>query len=196
MVLDGDLGENLRRRRLRVRDIDRPISSMIENAGVHELVLRIVTGTSGVFIDQLLVGKRGLRIVVTPAQPSVAGQPIEVPPVLFDVLAVVPLRTGETKHAFLEDRVDAVPERQSQAQLVATVRQACHAILIPPVGPGPCMIMRKETPGITAVAVVLPHSAPGPLRQVRTPLVPRIGFGEVVCPSSRLSKPVVLSGGT
>ena len=111
IVPDGDLGENLGRRRRRVRDIDRPVSSMIENTGVNEFVLGFVTKTSGVLIDQLLVGEWRLRVVITPAQPSVAGQPIEIPPVLFDVLAMVPLRTGETEHALLEDRVDAVPER-------------------------------------------------------------------------------------
>jgi hypothetical protein len=57
------------------------------------------------------------------------------------------------------------------------------------------MIMRKETPGITVVAVVLPYGAPGPLGEIRAPLVPNIGLEQIVLrPSSGLSEPGMLGG--
>ena len=52
------------------------------------------------------------------------------------------------------------------------------------------MIMWKETPGITAIAVVLAYGAPGALRQIRAPLVPGVCFEEsVLGPPSGLSEP-------
>ena len=57
------------------------------------------------------------------------------------------------------------------------------------------MIMRKETPGITAVAVVLPYGAPGTLGEIRAPLVPEVRFSKTIFqPSSGLSEPGMLGG--
>src|SRR5436853_553940 len=38
---------------------------------------------------------------------------VEVPPVLLGVLAVIALAPGESVNAFLQDRIDAVPQRES-----------------------------------------------------------------------------------
>src|SRR5512132_2696220 len=92
MVLDRDLRKHLGRRGFRVRDVDRPIPPVIKNAGVDELKLRLVPGTSAVLIDQPLIRKRLLRIVISPAQPGMARQTIEIPPILLHVLAMISLR--------------------------------------------------------------------------------------------------------
>ena len=42
------------------------------------------------------------------------------------------------------------------------------------------MIVREEAPRVTVVAVVLPNRAPGPLRQVGTPLIPGIRGEKVI----------------
>ncbi len=118
-----------------------------------------------------------------------AGQRIQVPPVVLDVLAVVALRTGQPEHPLLQDRVDPVPQRQPQAQVMVNVGQPRHAVLVPPVRPGPGMIMRKILPRVTVVAVVLPNRAPGPLRQVRPPLVPGIRLEQVVLRRARWPRP-------
>jgi hypothetical protein len=47
------------------------------------------------------------------------------------------------------------------------------------------MIMRKEAPGITVVAVVLAYRAPRALGEIRSPLIPRIRLGEIVLRASR-----------
>src|SRR6185295_16744088 len=180
MVLDRDLGEDLGGRGLGVRDVDRPVASMIEYAGVHELELRFVARTSAVLIDQPLIGKRLLWVVIPPAQPSVAGQSVEAPPVLLDILTVVSLRTGQAEHALLQDRIDTVPQGQGKAEFVVDVRQTCHAVFVPPVRARSRMIMWKVIPSITVVAVVLTNGAPSPLGQIRPPLVPRVRFGEAV----------------
>jgi hypothetical protein len=82
---------------------------LIEYTGIHELELSLVARAPSILIDQPLIGKWFLRIVIAPAQPGVTGQAIEVPPVLLDVLAMISLRPGEPEHPLLQDRVDAVP---------------------------------------------------------------------------------------
>jgi len=39
---------------------------------------------------------------------------VQVEIILFDVLAVIPLRASEPEDAFLEDRILAVPKRQGK----------------------------------------------------------------------------------
>src|SRR5215216_1208043 len=168
---------------------------MIKNTGVHELELGFVAGTSAVLIDQPLIRKRLLRIVISPAQPGMARQPIEIPPVLLDVLAMVSLRPGKAEHALLQDRVHAVPQSQRETQIVMNIRQTGHTVFIPAVGPGARMIMRKEAPGITIVAVVLAYGAPGTFGEIGPPLIPGIGLQEIVLrPSSGLSESGMLGG--
>jgi hypothetical protein len=168
---------------------------MIKNTGVHELELRFVPGTPAVLIDQPLIRKRLLRIVIRPPQPGMARQPIQIPPVLLHILAMISLRTGKAEHALFQDRINAIPQRQRETEIMMNIRQAGHAVFVPSVGPRPRMIMRKETPSITAVAVVLPHGAPGPLGEIRAPLVPGIGLRQIVLrASSGLSEPAMLGG--
>jgi hypothetical protein len=59
------------------------------------------------------------------------------------------------------------------------------------------MIMWKEVPGITAVAVILAHGAPCAFRQIRAPFVPGIPIGEtVLSPPGGLSESRMFGGGT
>src|SRR4029450_9636053 len=195
MVLDRDLRKHLGSRGFRVRDVDRPIPPMIKNAGVHELKLRLVAGTSAVLINQPLIRKRLLRIVISPAQPGMTRQPIQIPPILLHILAMISLRPGQAEHALLQDRINTVPPRQRKTQIMMNIRQPGHTIFIPSVRPRPRMIMRKEAPGIAIVAVVLAYGAPGALREVWAPLIPRIGLRQIVLrASSGLSEPAMLGG--
>ena len=158
---------------------------MIKDAGIHQLELGFIARTTTVLIDQPLIRERLLRVVIPPAQPSVAGQPVEIPPIFLDVLAVVPLRTSEAEHALFQDRVDTVPEGQGQTEIMVNVRQTGHAVFIPSVGAGSRMIMWEEAPGIPVVAVILAYRAPGALREIGTPLIPRVRFGEAILRPSR-----------
>ena len=91
-VLHGDAREDLGRRGLGVGDLHGPEPVVVEHAGVEQLVLEVLPAAARVLLDQVLVRERGLRVVVAPAQQGVAGQPVEIPPVLLDVLTVVALR--------------------------------------------------------------------------------------------------------
>jgi hypothetical protein len=197
MVLDRDLGKDLSGRCFRIGHIDGPVTSMIKYAGIHQLELGVVPRTPPVLIDQPLIGKRLLRVVISPTRPGVAGHPVEIPPILLDVLAVVSLRSGEAEHALFQDRVNTVPKSQGQTKIMVNVRKTGHAVFVPSVGSGSRVIMWKEAPGVAVVAVVLPYGAPGALREIWAPLIPRVRFGEAVLRASRgLSESRMLGSGT
>ena len=146
-------------------------------------------------VHELVVGERGLRIVITPLEQRVARQPLQVPPVLLDILAVVSLRAGEPEHPLLENRVVAVPERECEAELVANIRDPGHPVLVPPVGPRAGVIVRERVPGVATLRVVLANGAPGAFAQIRAPLVPGIRFEEIVFGTAgRLGEAQVLGG--
>ena len=122
---------------------------------------------------ELVVREGALRVVVAPAQPGVAGQRVEVPPVLLDVLPVIPLRPGQAEHPLLEDGVDAVPEGEGEAQPLVAVADPAHAVLVPAVGAGAGLVVRQVVPGVAVGGVVLADRAPRALREVGSPAMPR-----------------------
>jgi len=67
--------------------------------------------------------------------------------VLLDVLAVVPLAVGEPEEPFLEDGIPAVPERNSETELLPVVGDAGEAVLAPAVGARPRVVVREVRPG-------------------------------------------------
>ena len=95
-------------------------------------------------VDELLVRERRLRVVIAPAKQRVTRKPLEVPPVLLGVLAVVSLGPRQAEHSLLEDRVAAVPEREREAELVADVGDAGHPVLVPAVGARPRVVVGNE----------------------------------------------------
>ena len=194
VVLDDDPHQHLGGRRLGVGDVDRPVPVVVEDAGVEQLELGVLQPPA--VPGQGSVGELGLRVVVAPVQQGVARQPLEVPPVLLGVLAVVALRAGQAEHPLLEDRVRAVPQGQPEAELVADVRDGGHPVLVPPVRTRPRVVVGERPPGVPVGGVVLPHGAPGALAEVRPPLVPgvrgeHVGLGA----AGRLGQPRVLRGG-
>src|SRR4029077_7152638 len=167
---------------------------VVERAGIQQLVLRLVPAPGGIGIDQVLVRARALRIVVAPPVPGVAGQRVQVPPVLFDVLAVVALRAGQPERALLQDRVPPVPQRQAKAQPLLDIAEPGQAVLTPPIGPGPRLIMRQVIPGVAIGTVVLPHRAPLPLADIRPPPVPlRTGLPQPVLQPPEPGYPIPFS---
>src|SRR6202023_3534363 len=108
----------------------------------------------GVGGDQVLVGKGALRVVVSPAVPSVARYRVEIPPVLLYVLAVVTLRPGQPERPLLEDGGAPVPQREPPGKPLLDIAEAGQAVFSPPVRPGPGMIVREVVPGIPVRAVV------------------------------------------
>ena len=168
----ADRHEQVERRGLGVVDVDHPVAVAVEHPGVQQLELRVEPPAAGVLLDQPLVGERGARVVVAPPVPGVAGHRVEEPPVLLGVLAVVALVAGQAEDALLEDRVAAVPQGEPDAQPLLDVAEARQPVLAPPVGAGAGVVVRQVGPGLAVGAVVLPHRAPLPFREVGPPQVP------------------------
>ena len=145
-VAGPDPHQQVVRAGLGVVDADLPVPVVVEDAGVDELVLRVVTSARRVRGREVVVGELGLRVVVTPAHPRVGGRAVEVPPVVLDVFTVVALGSGQAEGTLLENRVAAVPQRQPQAQPLPVVAHAGQPVLVPPVRAGagmPCGQARR-----------------------------------------------------
>ncbi len=106
---------------------------------------------------------------------------VEVPPVLFDVFAVVALGAGETEHALLENRVLPVPERKAETPGLACVGEGGHPVFVPAEGATSRVVVRKEGPGVTVGAVVFADRSPGSFGDVRSPVPPALGAVVGLC---------------
>ena len=188
-VGDLDRHQQVIRAGLGVMHLGDPVPVLVERAGIEQLILGLVPAPAGVGVDQVLVGVRALRVVVAPPVPSVAGNGVQVPPVLLDVLAVVALRAGQPERALLQDRVPPVPQRQPQAQPLLDVAEPGQAVLTPPVRPGPGMIMRQVIPRVTIGTVILPDRPPLPLAHVRPPPIPVAALCAARPPAARTQPP-------
>ena len=91
-VGDAHLHEQVVRVVLGMRHLDHPVAVVVERPGVEQLVLGPALVTATVLGHQVAVGELGLRVVVAPPQPGMAGKGVDEPPVVLDVLAVVALR--------------------------------------------------------------------------------------------------------
>ncbi len=176
-VLDGDLHQQIPWGRLGVVDGDHPVPAVVKDPGVHQLVLRLEPPPPGVLGHQVGIGKFTLRVVVTPAVPRMRRSSVEVPPILLDVFPVIALRTGQTEHPLLEDRIHAVPQGQRQAPVLRFVAEPGHAVLVPAVHPGTGVVVREERPGVAVGAVVLADRSPRAFGDVRPPVPPGGGAG-------------------
>jgi hypothetical protein len=119
--------------RLGVLDFDYPVAAFVEDPGIDQLIFGLQAVALGVGQDQFLIRERCLGVVVAPLVPTVAGHTVQVPPVLFDVLAMVALVAGEPEHALFQDGVPSVPQRQRQAEPLFHVAEACHTVFAPAV---------------------------------------------------------------
>jgi len=181
-VLHGDLHQQIPRAGLGIIDGDHPVPVIVECIRVDQLVFGFQLAPARVLGDQVGVGEFPLRVVVSPGVPRMGRGAVQVPPVFLDVLSVVALWPGQPEHPLLQNRIDAIPHTERQAPVLRLVAEPGHAVFVPPVHPGPGMLVRKERPCVTVGAVVLAHGAPRPFGQVRSPVPPfrcsSAGFGQ------------------
>src|SRR2546423_435258 len=147
---------------------------LAQNAGVPELRLRRVFRPTFICGDQLLVGKRCLRIAVEHPHVAVARRAIRVEINFFHVLAVVPLRTRHAEKPLLQKRIAPVPERERQTESLFEIADAANSIFAPAKRAGARLLVRKIIPGVPIGAVILAHGSPGPLGEVWPPKMPAL----------------------
>src|SRR5438105_2590157 len=157
---------------LRVFDLDVEVPIAVEHAGVHELVLGRLPAAPAVFVDEIRVRKRRLRILVEELHVRVGRRAVDVEVVLLHVLAVIAFAAGQTEQALLQNRIAPVPERQREADSLMAVADAGQPGFVPPVRARSRVIVREVVPRRPARAVVLADAAPGAVAEVRSPTLP------------------------
>src|ERR1700694_5180637 len=91
-------------------DDDVEVAAIVEDAGVDQLELRIVTAAAPVLFDQPPVRKLPLRILVKHPLVRVTGKGIEIEVALFDVFSMIALTGYDAEVALLQDRLPRAPE--------------------------------------------------------------------------------------
>src|SRR6185369_9274204 len=86
--------------------------------------------------------------------------------------AVIPFAVGQPEQALLEDWIFAIPQRESEAEVLSIVGDAGQPVLAPTIGAGARLIMGEEIPRIAVFAIIFADRSPLALRQIRTPLLP------------------------
>ena len=113
-VDDRDRDQHVVGRRFRVLDEHVEVTILGENARVGQLKLGLLSRTPPVLLEQRLVGKPSLGILVQRLHIRMGGRRIEMVVALLNVLAVVALEVGQSEEPLLEDRIAAVPKGRSR----------------------------------------------------------------------------------
>lgn len=92
-----------------VHDLDIKEAVVVEDPAVEELILLVVSAPPGVLLDQVGVGKGTLRVEIPGPKECRRRDGVFVEVELFDVLAVIALRVGQTEESLFEDRIALVP---------------------------------------------------------------------------------------
>ena len=125
-----------------------------------------------VVFDQIIVGKRRLRILVQVLHVGVGRRIVEVEVIFFDILAMVAFAVCQAKEALFEDRIEPFHRARAKQSLLFVVRNSGQSVFAPTIGARASLIVGKVVPGIAVIAVVFAHRAPLPLTQVRAPFLP------------------------
>jgi hypothetical protein len=134
-----------------------------------------------IFVEQLLVGKSGLRIFVEHPRIGAGGSSVEIIVKLFDVFAVVALRIGQAEEALFENGVLAIPQRDAEAEVFFLIAKTGEAVFSPTIGATASVFVRKVIPRRAVGAVVFADRAPLALAQVSAPATPEFDLaGSVV----------------
>ena len=109
-ITHADLDQDVLRRLLGILHKHVEVAIVIEDARVEQLVFHVAAVAPFIRLDQIVIRKRGLRILVQILHVRMGRRAVEVEVILFDVLAVVAFAVGQPEEAFLEYRVFAVPQ--------------------------------------------------------------------------------------
>src|SRR5437016_2748553 len=168
----GDANQDVFHVRFGIFDKDIEIAVAGKNSRVEQFKFRLAAAAPRVFLNQLLVGKSGLRILVQHAHVAVRGSRIEIEIALLHILAVIALIPGQAKQAFLEDGIAPVPERERETHHLMAVADSADAVFAPAIRARARMVVRDMFPRGAVPAVIFANRAPLALGKVRSPALP------------------------
>src|SRR5271165_875863 len=108
-ICDGNSNMNIVGRLFCVLRNDIEISILREHPGIDKLVLRKFETAPGIFLDELIVGKRYLGVFVKRLEVRMGRRRVEVVITLFAIFAVIAFRAGESEETFLQYGILSVP---------------------------------------------------------------------------------------
>src|SRR5712692_11952362 len=172
-AIDGrDSNEDVFDVRLGVLDEKIEIAVFGKDASVEQFKFGLSAATAAVFFDEKLVGKFSLRILVEHAHVAVGRSGIEIEVVLFHILAVIALISGQAEEAFFQDRITPVPERKAEAHHLVAIADSANAVFAPTVGARAGVVMREKFPSGAVGTVIFTDCAPLAFRKIGPPALP------------------------
>jgi hypothetical protein len=148
------------------------VTIVVKNSSVEKFVLGVTPAATVVFIQELVVRKRGLRILVQILHIRMRGSVVEIEVAFLYILAVISLLACKTKETFLQEGIAAVPQCKREADMLMAVADPGQSVFVPAVDSGAGVVMREVIPGVAIAAVVFADRAPGSLAEIRTPTLP------------------------
>nr|POE50423.1 hypothetical protein CFP56_78097 [Quercus suber] len=125
-----------------------PVFIVLEDAGVHEIVLSFLSGPPGILFDDVFVGERFLGQLVQELHVRVRGRVVEMEVCFFDRLAVHTLGVRETEQTFLE-----MTTTICYVHAAMGVRNTSNAVFAPSKGSAAGHVVGEVCPGIAVGSV-------------------------------------------
>ena len=171
-IRNSDANQNVVFTGLGVLRGDIEITPILKRVGIGNFKLAVQPATLARFLQQLLIRKRSLRILIQRLHIGMCGRGIQVVIQLFYIFPMVPFRPGQPEEPLLQNRVLPIPKRQRKAQPPFAIADTEQAIFAPAIRPAARMIVRQIAPALAGGGVIFPHRAPLTLRQIRPPPFP------------------------
>ncbi len=105
----GDPDQDIVRRCLGIFGEDIEVAALVEDTRIGNLKFGIELATALVFLKKTRIRKLGLWILVKRLHIGMRRRGIEIEIAFLDVFPMIALRPGQTKEAFLENRIPAIP---------------------------------------------------------------------------------------
>ena len=151
------------------------IAALGKYASIEQLKFGSASTALGIFFDEPPVREFGLRILVEHAHVAVGRGGVEIEIIFFNIFAVIALRAGEAKEAFLQDGVAAIPKGQRETDHLMAVANAANAVFTPAIGAAIGMVEGKIVPGGAIGAVIFADGAPLAVGEIGSPALPVFG---------------------
>mmetsp|Transcript_15101 Transcript_15101/g.25020 ORF Transcript_15101/g.25020 Transcript_15101/m.25020 type:complete len:262 (+) Transcript_15101:2257-3042(+) len=145
---------------LRIFHFHIKIPILIEDACVQQLKLRVMSITLPILFYQSRIRVLALRILVQELHVRMGWGRVEIPVVLFHILAVIALVVGKTKQALLKDRVLSVPQTDAKAYESVAITEASETILSRAICLRASLGVTKRAPCLSPRCVVLSNRSP------------------------------------
>src|SRR6185369_6582327 len=168
VVSDGDPDQDIVGSTLRVFYRHVEVAVVRKHARVHQLEFRTMLISPAVLFNQLRIGKRGLRVLVQVLHVGMRGGAVQIVVTLLNVLSMIALVARQAEEPFFQDRIAPVPHGYGEADVLMPVADSRDTILVPAVGSGSSVIVRKILPGVAIRAVIFSDRSPGAFTEVRT----------------------------